>query len=260
MKTKSGDLGKNGLADETLLGQPQALLLKKWVSQLEPLIMIGKIIPEVIHDLNNQLTGILGYAELLSMKKIEDESIKNGLKTIYLSAEKCKELLANLLSLSRQETAGILLADVNEMIEKTIELRSCALRHQQIELSKVLGSELPLVPMAANKLQKVFMHLIFIAEGALEQRLQGKKIIFKTDFNPQNQEIVITITDNGSGIFLDPSRDPFGAGHSVVTLNPRIDFELSEAQDLIRELGGTIDAETLEGEGSAFVIHLPVKG
>ena len=67
--------------------------------------MIGKITPEVIHDINNHLTGILGYAELLSMKKIEDESIKNGLKNISFSAEKCKNLLANILSLSRQESS-----------------------------------------------------------------------------------------------------------------------------------------------------------
>ncbi len=255
-KSKVSDPEKNGPAEETPLGQPEALLLKKWVHQLEPLIMTGKIIPEVIHDINNQLTGILGYAELLSMKKIEDESIKNGLKNIYLSAEKCKELLANLLSLARQETSGILLADVNEMIEKTIELRSCAFRHGQIEISMVLGSGLPLVPMAAYKLQKVFLHLIFVAEEALEHRPQGKKIIFKTDLNPQRQAIVITITDNGSRI----SVDPFGVGRSVETLNPRIDFEFSEAQGLIGELGGTIERESLAEEESAFVIHLPVKG
>lgn len=260
MKIENGDSGKNGPAAEILLGRPEALLLKKWLNQLEPLIMIGKIIPEVIHDINNQLTGILGYADLLSIKQIEDESMKNGLKNIYLSAEKCKELLANLFSLSQQETTGIFLADVNEVVEKTIALRSCALRHKQIELRKVLGSELPLVPLAANKLQKIFMHLIFIAEGALEHRPQGKKIVFKTDFDPQHQKIVITITDNGSGIFLDPSRNPFGEGFSIETFNPRIDFELSEAQDLISELGGTIETETPEGGGSAFAIHLPVKG
>ena len=61
--------------------------------------MIGKITPEVIHDINNHLTGILGYAELLSMKKIEDESIKKGLKNISFSAEKCKDIAGQYLVL-----------------------------------------------------------------------------------------------------------------------------------------------------------------
>ncbi len=150
---------------------------QKSFDRLSALAMIGRITPEVIHDINNHLTGILGYAELLSMKKIEDESIKNGLKNITFSAEKCKVLLANLLSLSRQESAFVRFGDVNEIIEKTIDLRRCALRHQQIEVVMDLRNKIPTIAVDVVKLQKIFLNLMFKAEEALEQRVEGRKIV-----------------------------------------------------------------------------------
>ncbi len=67
------------------------------------------------------------------------------------------------------------LGDVKEIIEKTIELRRCALRHQQIELALDLGNKIPALVVDGIKLQKALLNLIFKAEEALEQRPEGKK-------------------------------------------------------------------------------------
>ena len=247
--------------DSEKAGSPcGAPLLEEWLNRIEPLIMIGRITPEVIHDINNQLTGILGYAELLSMKKIEDESIKNGLKNIYLSAEKCKEILANLLSFSRLETSAISLTDVNEVVKKTVELRTCAFRHRQIGIVMDLGTDIPVLPADGLKLQKVFMALIFIVEDSLEEGPPGKRIIFKTAVSPEEQAIIVRISADGLRRFPDRVLNFSASGQEAESQDPETGFGLNRACRLVKALGGALEIASAEEEGATFVIRLPVKG
>jgi two-component system NtrC family sensor kinase len=254
-RAKSGDKGE---LDPGYSDSPQ---FQKYFNQLRDLAMIGKITPEVIHDINNQLTGILGYAELLSMKKIEDESIKNGLKNITFSAEKCKDLLANILDLSRQGISPVHLGDVNEIVEKTIELRKCALRHRQIEIIRELKTKIPTISVDVIKLQKILLNLIFKTEETLEFRPEGKKLIFKTSVTSQKPTgVIITISANGFG--MSPDRlahilDLLPGAESEV---PGKAIRLNDTQQWIDDLGGTLKIDSSEGEGPVFMIYLPVKG
>jgi C4-dicarboxylate-specific signal transduction histidine kinase len=233
---------------------------KKYFDRLSALAMIGKITPEVIHDINNYLTGILGYAELLSMKKIEDESIKNGLKNISFSAEKCKVLLANIMSLSRREPSLVRFGDVNEIIEKTIELRRCALRHQQIQLTMDLGSNIPSLAVDGVNLQKALLNLMFKAEEALEQRPEGRKIIFKSLFDSLKNTVVITISANGFGMPPDHLARIFELFPTDESIEPENGFALQEAMQWISEMEGSLIIEPITGEGPVFEVRLPVKG
>lgn len=235
---------------------------KEYFDRLSALAMIGKITPEVIHDINNYLTGILGYAELLSMKKIEDESIKNGLKTISSSAEKCKNLLSNILSLSRQESTLEHLGDVKEVIERTIELRRCALRHQQIELAMDSGYKIPALAVDGINLQKALLNLMFKAEEALEQRTEGRKIVIKTIFDSFKNNIVITISANGLGMSKDPLDRIFELFPAEESKESENGIAIKEAMRWIGEMGGTLEIKTAkgEGEGPVFEVLLPVKG
>jgi len=256
---KASNPEKTDLRDKPESGHLDVVFFQKQLSHLSTLLMIGRITPELIHDINNLLTGILGYTELLSMKKIEDESIKNGLKNIYLSAERCKVLIGNLLSLSRQEKSITSLEDVNEIIEKIIELRSCALRHKKIGFFKDLGNDIPVLSVDSNKIQKAILNLIFNAEEALEQRPDGRKLFFNTIYDSPTNTIVIKITDNGLGISSDRLAQIFEPCFSNKAADLGSGIGLTEARQWIGDLGGTIEVETVEGKGSSFVIHLPVK-
>lgn len=260
VKKKVVDPEKNGTQREPDPVYSDPPHFQKYFEQFCALAMIGKITPEVIHDINNHLTGILGYAELLSMKKIEDESIKKGLKTISFSAEKCKVLLANVLSLSRQESCAVRFGDVNEIIEKTIELRRCALRHQQIEIIRDLRNKIPTVAVDGVKLQKIFLNLLFKAEEALEHRPEGREIVFKTNFDSLNHIVVITISANGFGVSPDRLARIFELFPEDESMDPENGIALQEAMRWIGELGGTLKIEPVKGEGPVFVVLLPVTG
>ncbi|MHB8842651.1 MAG: sensor histidine kinase [Candidatus Aquicultor sp.] len=260
VKKKTFDHGKTEIPRETDSVYSDPSHFKKYFDRLNALAMIGWITPEVIHDINNHLTGILGYAELLSMKKIEDESIKNGLKNITFSAEKCKVLLANVLSLSRQESVAVHFGDVNEIIEKTIDLRRCALRHQQIEVVRDLRNKIPAIAVDAVKLQKVFLKLILKVEEALEQRAEKRKVVFKTNFDSLNHTVVITISANGFGMPPDHLMPIFELFPADESMESEKGIAIKEAMHWISELGGTLKIEPIKGEGPVFEILLPVKG
>jgi two-component system, NtrC family, sensor kinase len=226
---------------------------------LAALAMVGRITPEVIHDINNQLTGILGYAELLMMKKIEDPGILNGLKNILLSAEKCKVLLDNLLVLSRQEATRISLVNVNEVIEKTLELTSCALRHRQIECVKELGKDIPSILLDVAILQKIVLNLIVKAEEALEHLPRERKLFVETAFIPQDQELIIKVSDNVSGTPAERRSSLSERDHEDLSQDLGIKLGLIDATRWINDLGGSIEVEGVEGKGTTFTIHWPVK-
>jgi two-component system NtrC family sensor kinase len=234
--------------------------IQKGFERLSGLAMIGKITPEVIHDINNHLTGILGYAELLSMKKIEDESIQKGLRIIYFSAEKCKELLANVLSLSRQESSQVHFGGVNEIIERTIALRRCALRHQQVELILELEDKIPALDVGGVNLQKALLNLMFKAEEALEQWTEGRKMAITSTFDSLKNFAVITIKAHGFGMSPDGLAHILELFPAEDTLEPGKGFELKEARRQISEMEGSLKIETKKGEGPVFTVLLPVRG
>lgn len=234
-------------------------LVQQQLNRLCALAMIGKITPEVIHDINNHLTGILGYAELLSMKKIEDEGIKKGLKNISFSAEKCKVLLADILSLSRQESS-VRFGDVNEIIERTIELRKCALRHQQIGLVLDLGAKIPALAVDGIKLQKALFTMMFKAEEALEKRTEGRMMAFKTKFDFLNQTVQVTLSANGFGMSPEGLNGIVEWFPAEGLQEPEIGFDLREARFWINEMGGSLQIASQKGEGPVFEVLLPIKG
>ncbi len=257
-KDKAGDSSRVRLQDERDPKAFDPIHFRKQLSQYSELIMIGRLTPEVVHDINNYLTGILGYAELLSMKKIEDETIKNGLKNIYLSAEKCRDLLASLISLSRPESAMTRLGSLNEAIEKTLILRSCALRHKQIKVIKELGDNIPAVPLQGNKLEKILLSLIFYAEEVLEQEEKEKQLIFKTVFHSP-EEVLIVLAFKGSKELFIALSDLLASGPAAGKKDLSIGFDLKEVKQWLSELGASLDLQKEGEEGLSLLIRWPLK-
>jgi two-component system NtrC family sensor kinase len=221
--------------------------------------MVGRITPEVIHDINNQLTGILGYAELLLMKRVEDPGIKNGLKNILLAAEKSKGLLDNLLVLAHQESSLSSLNNVNLLLSKTLELRSCALRHRQIDYQLELATTMPTILLDGAKFHKTLLTLIMKAEENLENLEYGKILILKTMFDPQGNRITVTIRDNNSRILVDRKVSlPEMTGETFST-DLAIQLGLEDACRWIGTLGGSIKLENKKGEGTIFSISFPAE-
>jgi signal transduction histidine kinase len=233
-------------------------LLKGQLSALKDFILIGKLTPEIVHDINNYLTGILGYAELLSMKPIQDQSLKKGLQNITLSAEKCRELLSHLTGLLRSERLMPAQGNMNESVEKIILLRHCALRHKQISIQKSLGINLPGIPVPGPKLERALLALIFYAEEVLEKKAKDRKINIKTSAQASNQLIirleVFASEEAYHALLRDMERDT----SAPMDISP-LGVGLKEAMDWIDGMGGLLKVEKMAEGGFSFLVHFPQK-
>jgi two-component system NtrC family sensor kinase len=233
-------------------------LLQQQLIQSEKLSAIGELISGIAHELNNPLTGVMGYSQLLQLRKDLDERAKENLLKINNLALRCQKIVQNLLSFARKQKPERTLSDINEILEKTVELRSYELQVNNIEISRELDRNLPKTIADSHQLQQVFLNILTNAEQAMLESHGKGHLTIHTRTNDQNTGIIIEIRDDGPGIpesYLTRIFDPFFTTKEV---GKGTGLGLSLSYGMIKEHGGNIYARSRVGEGSTFVIELPI--
>jgi two-component system, NtrC family, sensor kinase len=232
--------------------------LQQQLIQSEKLSAIGELISGIAHELNNPLTGVMGYSQLLQLRKDLDDRAKENLLKINNLALRCQKIVQNLLSFARKQKPERTLSDINEILEKTVELRSYELQVNNIQISRELDKNLPKTIADAHQLQQVFLNVVTNAEQAMLETHGKGRLIIRTHADTQNARIVVEIIDDGPGIpenYLTRIFDPFFTTKEV---GKGTGLGLSLSYGMIKEHGGNIYAQSRLGEGSTFVIELPI--
>jgi two-component system, NtrC family, sensor kinase len=233
-------------------------LLQQQLIQSEKLSAIGELIAGIAHELNNPLTGVMGYSQLLQLRKDLDERAKENLFKINNLALRCQKIVQNLLSFARKQKPERKLSDVNDILEKTVELRNYELQVNDIEISRELDRNLPKTIADAHQLQQVFLNLLTNAEQAMLEAHGKGHLIIRTCADESKAQIIVEIIDDGPGIpenHLTRIFDPFFTTKEV---GKGTGLGLSLSYGIIKEHGGNIYARSQLGEGSTFVIELPI--
>jgi two-component system NtrC family sensor kinase len=233
-------------------------LLQQQLIQSEKLSAIGELISGIAHELNNPLTGVMGYSELLQLRKDLDDRARENLLKINSLALRCQRIVQNLLFFARKEKPERKLSDINDILEKTVELRSYEFRVNNIEITRELDRNLPKTIADAHQLQQVFLNVITNAEQAMLEFRGTGHLTIRTRTDPQNAKIIVEIIDDGPGIpegRLTKIFDPFFTTKEV---GKGTGLGLSLSYGMIKEHGGNIYARSREGDGAAFIIELPV--
>jgi two-component system NtrC family sensor kinase len=233
-------------------------LLQQQLIQSEKLSAIGELISGIAHELNNPLTGVMGYSQLLQLRKDIDERAKDSLLKINNLALRCQRIVQNLLSFARKQKPERTSCDVNDILEKTVELRGYELQVNNIEIVRQLDRALPKTIADGHQLQQVFLNVITNAEHAMLEA-HGKGILtIRTHADTSKDRIIIEIIDDGPGIpeaHLIRIFDPFFTTKEV---GKGTGLGLSLSYGIIKEHGGNIYARSRIGEGSTFVIEIPI--
>jgi len=229
--------------------------LKDQIYHLDKLSSLGTLISGVAHEINNPLTGITGYTEMLMMNE-QDETTNKYLGKVFDSAMRCKRIVENLLTFSRQTPSLKSPENINDIIDKTIELHEYWLRNTNIEIIKNYD-KIPYISVDRQQTQQVFMNLLINAEHAIADTDKDGRIEFETHYDKKTKVVTVKVTDNGNGIpqeILPKIFDPF---FTTKPVNKGTGLGLSITHGIIAEQGGTIEVKSEKGKGTSFIITLP---
>ena len=232
--------------------------LQQQLIQSEKLSAIGELISGIAHELNNPLTGVMGYSQLLQLRKDLDDRAKDSLLKINNLALRCQKIVQNLLSFARKQKPERTLSDINEILEKTVELRSYELQVNNIEITRELDRRLPKTIADAHQLQQVFLNILTNAEQAMLEAHGKGHLTIRTRSDPNNARIIVEVIDDGPGIaenYLPRIFDPFFTTKEV---GKGTGLGLSLSYGLIKEHGGNIFARSNPDAGATFIIELPL--
>ncbi len=230
--------------------------LKDQLYHADKLASIGLLVSGVAHEINNPLTGTIAYTELLAMK-VTDEDTRAELKKILDSAERCKKIVDNLMTFSRQRTPSKSLETINDIIDRAIGLRIYWLKTNSIEIVRDYDPATT-VFVDAQQIQQVVLNLLLNAEQAIRDAGQAHgKIVFSTRSDKQRRRVIVTLSDNGSGIPQQISAKIFDPFFSTKPVGEGTGLGLSISHGIITEHGGTIWFENNKDGGTAFIFELP---
>jgi signal transduction histidine kinase len=230
--------------------------LKDQLYHADKLASIGLLVSGVAHEINNPLTGTIAYTELLAMR-VTDEETRAELKKILDSAERCKKIVDNLMTFSRQRTPSKSLESINDIIDRAIGLRIYWLKTNSIEIIRDYDPAAT-VFVDAQQIQQVVLNLLLNAEQAILDAGQAhRKILFRTRADKERRQIIVTVSDNGPGIPQQIAAKIFDPFYSTKPVGEGTGLGLSISHGIITEHGGTIWFENNEDGGSAFIFQLP---
>src|ERR1700733_9334198 len=224
--------------------------------QTEKMAAVGQLVSGIAHELNNPLTSIMGYGQLLLGQGLAPEQYSEASK-VFQQAERARRIVKNLLYFARENEPERTRVDLNEIVERTLALRSYELRVQNILVECALASDLPETMADPYQLQQVVLNLLTNAEQALLQERGQGKVTIKTRVADGNR-IAIEISDDGPGVpwgiasrIFDPffTTKPPGVGTGL---------GLSIVYGIVKQHDGEVTFENQHGGGARFVVELPV--
>ncbi|NQT30890.1 MAG: two-component sensor histidine kinase, partial [Deltaproteobacteria bacterium] len=221
------------------------------------LASIGELAAGVAHQINNPLTGVLGFSQRL-LRKSTDQETNQDLKRIYTEAERAAKVVQNLLTFARRRQTQKQYSDINDILESALELRAYELKTSNIEVVTDLTPGLPEIMLDFHQIQEVFLNIILNAEQAITEANGGGKLTIKTE--ERKGDIRTTFTDNGPGIPAENLEKIFDPFFSTKGEKGGTGLGLSVCHGIISEHGGRIYAKSKPGKGAIFFVELPLPG
>ena len=226
--------------------------LQAQMVQSEKLASLGQLAAGAAHEINNPLTAILGYSELLADDEILPDRARATAGKIREQARRTKNLVQNLLSFARQVPAERTLLDLNTVVTNAVQLRALDLHSGGSTIELQLESVLPGVRGDNNQLMQVFFNIVSNAIDAMAER-GGGKLTIRSQRDRGN--VIVLFSDTGPGI-REPHRvfDPF---YTTKPVGKGTGLGLSICYGIVEEHGGKIICYNGQTGGAVFRVELP---
>ena len=219
------------------------------------LVSIGELASGAAHELNNPLTSVIGFSQLLMERDVPDD-IREDVSIIYSQAQRAAEVVKNLLTFARKHTPVKQLNQINRIIEDVLSLRAYEHKVNNIEVKRRLAPDLPEIMVDYFQMQQVFVNIIINAEYFMKEEHNGGTLTVTT--KRQNDTVVVSIANDGPGISEECLGQIFNPFFTTKEVGKGTGLGLSICHGIVTEHGGKIYAESETGEGATFVVELPI--
>ncbi|MBM3118174.1 MAG: PAS domain S-box protein [Chloroflexi bacterium] len=220
------------------------------------LASVGEMASGIAHEINNPLTGVIGYAHLLLARRDISDDIKHDVEVINEGAQRVAGIVKRMLTFARQTKPERKRVNINEIVDNTLDLRAYHLKNSNIKVTTRLDPDLPMTIADPGQLQQVFLNLIINAETEMKSAHGKGKLLVKTE--QMNDTIRISFKDDGSGIAKENLERIFDPFFTTKEVGQGTGLGLSVCHGIITGHNGRIYAESKPGKGATFVVELPI--
>jgi len=229
-------------------------VLRDKLVHAEKMAAVGQLVSGVAHEVNNPLTAILGFADLLMENPELPETARKDLRVILQEAQRTKQIVQNLLSFARQMPPQRNAVQLNAILRRTMQLRSYDFNSHGVDVVEHLDEELPEVMGDAHQLQQVFLNILNNAYDAVHE--VGRPARIEIMSTKAGDAVEVSFRDNGNGV-EHPAKifDPF---FTTKEIGKGTGLGLSICYGILKEHGGEILCHNnIDRPGATFIVRLP---
>jgi signal transduction histidine kinase len=222
------------------------------------LAAVGEMAAAVAHELNNPLTTVTGFAELILESLAEDSPEYEDMSLVLSEAQRSRTVVRRLLDFSRQSELLRVDTDLNELISTVLQLVHHLAQTENIQVRMELWGDIPLIRADRNQIQQVILNLV---HNAIQAMPDGGELIVASLMEEREAQtwLGIQVEDNGVGIDQDDIGQIFEPFFTTKPSGQGTGLGLSVSYSIISEHGGYIDVSSTKGKGSVFTIWLPAE-
>jgi len=230
----------------------------------DKMMSLGRLSASVVHEINNPLSGILNYLRLMSrvlgqgsLSEDRKEKFQRYLDLVESETNRCSQIVSSLLSFSRISPPSFGQVQIDKLLQRGILLCRHKLELSDIHLESSIQTNLPPVDGDFNQLQQCVINLIF---NAIDTMPEGGILALNSRWNRSTGKVMITVQDSGRGISPEDLPHIFEPFFTTKNEGYGVGLGLSTVYGIIERHGGSVNVESQPGEGTAFILELPVSG
>jgi len=233
----------------------ERLNMQKNLMITDRLASIGELASGVAHEINNPLTSIVGFSEMM-LKQDLPVGIKHNLEIVNSEAQRAARIVKNLLTFASRRAMTKQPVNINTVLEKTLELRAYEQKVANIEVETLFDANLPEIMGDFFQLQEVFINIIINAEYFMQEAHHRGLLIIQT--SKQGDAVRVSLADDGPGITPENITHIFDPFFTTKPVGKGTGLGLSICHGIVLEHGGNISVKSEPGKGATFIVELPV--
>lgn len=229
--------------------------------QSDRLASLGQLAASVAHEINNPLSGVINFGRLMQRLTAGDEvprerlpDFRNYLGHVVTETERCARIVRDLLVFARKSSPSHEPCDLNEIVRRTLSVINHRLELGEVTPRLHLAEGLPRATCDASQVQQIVTNLVLNAAEAMETGF----VTIRTRLDAQRALVILEVADTGPGIPPDVLPRIFDPFFSTKKEGQGTGLGLAVVYGIVQAHGGQIDVETAPGQGTTFVVQLPV--